>query len=93
MTFKKIFIDMKSFIDHIYVWKCKYYNYIDSRLLSDRHNKFINWEWVKVFMNYIKKITKQYLLWTSDLKCIIKSYVVKFVKSEKKDIINFRLQQ
>jgi len=93
MTFKKIFTDVKSFINHIHVWECKCYNYIDSRSLFDRHNKFMNWEWVKVFMNYIKKITKQYLLWDSDLKCIIKSHVVKFIKSEKKNIIDFRLQQ
>ena len=93
MTFKKTFIDVKLFINHIHVWECKCYNYIDLRSLSDRHDKFMNWEWVKVFMNYIKKIMKQYLLWTSDLKHIIKSHVVKFIESEKKDIIDFKLQQ
>jgi len=48
---------------------------------------------VKVFINYIKKITKQYLFWVSDLKHIIKSYVVKFTENKKKNIIDFKLQQ
>jgi len=61
MTSEKTFTDVKSFINYIYVWKCKCYSYIDSRSLSDRHDKFMNWEWVKVFINYVKKITKQYL--------------------------------
>jgi len=92
ITFKKVLISMKSFINYIHVWECKYYSYIDSRSLSDKHNKFMNWEWVKIFINYIEKIIKQYLLWISDLKHIIKSYIVKFVKSEKKNIIDLRLQ-
>ncbi len=44
-------------------------------------------------MNYIEKITKQYLLWALDLKYIIKNYAVKFAESEKKDIVDFKLQQ
>ncbi len=44
-------------------------------------------------MSYVEEITKQYQLWASDLKCIIKNYVVKFVKSEKKDTVDLRLQQ
>jgi len=42
MTFKKTFINVKSFINHICIWECKCYSYIDSRSLSDRHNKFMN---------------------------------------------------
>jgi len=92
-TSEKAFTDVKSFINYIYIWECKCYSYINSKLLSeDRHNKFMNWEWVKVFINYVEKITKQYLLWASDLKCIIKSYTVKFAESEKKNIVDFKLQ-
>ncbi len=43
-------------------------------------------------MNYIKKITKQYQLWASDLKYIIKNYAVKFAKNKKKDTVNLKLQ-
>jgi len=41
-TSEKIFTDVKSFIDYICLWKCKCYNYIDLRSLSDRHDKFMN---------------------------------------------------
>ncbi len=44
-------------------------------------------------MNYIEKITKQYQLWASDLKYIIKNYAVKFAESKKKNTVDFRLQQ
>ncbi len=44
-------------------------------------------------MNYVEKITKQYQLWASDLKHIIKNHTVKFAESEKKDTVNLRLQQ
>ncbi len=93
-TLKKAFIDVKSFINYIHIWECKCYSYIDFKLLSEgRRNKFMNWEWVRVFMNYIEKITKQYQLWASDLKCIIKNHAVKFAESEKKDTVDLRLQQ
>ena len=46
-----------------------------------------------MFMNYINEITKQYQLWMSDLKCIIRNYTVKFAENEKKESINLRLQR
>ncbi len=43
MISKKAFIDVKLFINYIYVWKYKCYSYINLKLLSDdRHNKFMN---------------------------------------------------
>ncbi len=44
-------------------------------------------------MSYIEKITKQYQLWASDFKYIIKNYTVKFAKSEKRDTVDLKLQQ
>ncbi len=44
-------------------------------------------------MGYIEKTTKQYQLWASDLKHIIKSHTVKFAESEKGGTIDLRLQQ
>ncbi len=91
-TFKKAFTDVKSFINYIHVWECKCYSYIDLKLLSeDRCNKFMNWEQVRVFMSYIEKITKQYQLWASDLKHIIKNHTVKFAKSKKRDTVDLKL--
>ena len=53
----------------------------------------MNHERVKVFINYINEITKQYWLWASDLKHIMRSYAVKFAKNEKKESVNLRLQR
>ena len=44
-------------------------------------------------MNYIDEITKQYQLWTSDLKHIIRNYAVKFAENEKKESVNLKLQR
>ena len=74
---KKIFTDIKSFIDHLCIWECKCYFYVNLKsLLKERHNKFINKKWVRVFIKYIEEITKQYLLWISNIKYMIKSYAV-----------------
>ena len=43
-------------------------------------------------MSYVEKITKQYQLWASDLKCIIKNHAVKFAESEKRGTVDLRLQ-
>ncbi len=93
-TLEKAFTDVKSFINYIHVWECKCYSYVDLKLLPEgRCDKFMNWGQVRVFMNYVEKITKQYQLWASDLKHIIKNHTVKFAESEKKDTVDLRLQQ
>ena len=48
---------------------------------------------MRVFMSYIDEITKQYWLWMSDLKCIIRSYAVKFAENEKKENVDLKLQK
>jgi len=89
-TSEEAFTDMKSLIDYICVWGCNCCSHIDLKSLSEgRHNKLMDQGWVGVF----EKTTKQYQLWASDLKCIIKSHTVKFAESEKRDIIDLRLQQ
>ena len=94
-TSEKAFTELKSFINHIHVWRCKCYVYINFRSLSteDRQNKFMNCERVKVFMKYINEIMKQYWLWVSDLKHIIRSYAVKFAENEKKENVNLKLSR
>ena len=39
-------------------------------------------------MNYINEIMKQYWLWVSDLKHIIRSYAVKFAENEKREKVS-----
>ena len=91
---EKKFTDIKLFIDYFCIWECKCYFYVNLKFLSEkRHNKFINREWVKIFMKYIEEITKQYLLWVLNIKCIIKNYVVKFAENEKEDTIDLQLQR
>ena len=94
-TFKKAFTELKSFINHIHVWKYKCYFFVDPKSLSvkDRQDKFMNCERVRVFMNYINEITKQYQLWVPDLKHIIRSHAVKFAENKKKESIDLRLQR
>ena len=94
-TSEKAFTELKSFINHIHMWGCKCYVYVNLRSLSteDRQNKFMNCERVKVFMRYINEITKQYWLWVSDLKHIIRSYAVKFAENEKKENVNLKLSR
>ena len=94
-TFKKAFTESKSFINHICVWECKCYFFVDSKSLSteDRQDKFMNCERVKVFINYINETMKQYWLWVSDLKHIIRSHAVKFAENKKRESINLRLQK
>ena len=83
---EKIFTDIKLFINYFCIWKCKCYFYVNLKFLSKkRHNKFMNKKWIKIFIKYIEKITKQYLLWVLNIKSIIKSYIVKFTENEKKN--------
>lgn len=94
VTSKKAFIEVKLFIDHVRVWEYKCYFYVNSKSLSkNRQNKFMNWEQVRVFMSYSEKTTKQYLLWASDLKWIIKSHAVKFTENKKEGSVNVMLHR
>ncbi len=93
MILKKIFIEIKLSIDHVRVWKCKCYSYVNLKSLSieDRWDKFMNRDRLDIFMKYVKNINKQYCLWVSDLNQVIKSHVVKFVEDEKSEDINLQL--
>ncbi len=93
MILKKIFIEIKLSIDHVQVWECKCYSYVDLKSLSieDRRDKFMNRDRLDVFMRYVKNIDKQYHLWVSDLDRVIKSHAVKFVEDEKSENMNLQL--
>ena len=94
-TSEKAFTEAKPFIDHIHVWECKCYFFVDPKSLParDRQDKFMNCERVGVFMGYIDETTKQYQLWVPDLKHIIRSHAVKFAENEKGGSVNLRLQR
>ncbi len=93
MISKKTFIEIKFSIDHVWVWRCKCYSYVDlkSLLIEDRRDKFMNRDKLDVFMKYVKNINKQYHLWVSDLDRVIKSHAVKFAEDEKNEDMNLQL--
>ncbi len=93
MISKKTFIEIKFSIDHVWVWECKCYSYIDLKSLSieDKWNKFMNRDKLDVFIRYVKNIDKQYHLWISNLNQVIKNHIVKFIKDEKNENINLQL--
>ncbi len=92
---KKTFIEIKFSIDHVRVWECKCYSYVDLKSLSieDRRDKFMNRDRLNVFMRYVKNINKQYHLWVSDLNRVIKSHAVKFAEDEKSEDMNLQLRK
>ncbi len=69
MISKKTFIEIKLSINHVQVWECKCYSYINFKSLSveDKWDKFMNRDRFNVFMKYVKNIDKQYHFWVSDL--------------------------
>ena len=85
MILKKTFIEIKLSIDHVWVWECKCYSYIDFKSLSieDRWDKFMNKDKLDIFMKYVKNIDKQYHFWVSDFNQVIKNHAVKFIEYEK----------
>ncbi len=93
MISKKTFIEIKLSIDHVQVWECKCYSYIDFKSLSvkDRWDKFMNRDRLDVFMKYVKNINKQYYFWISDLDRVIKNHAVKFAEDEKNENMNLQL--
>ena len=82
ITSMETFNNTKSFINHIQIWNCKYYLFIinKSLLKNTRHNTFINIGKLGVFFEYDEKTDSQYHIWASDLKKLIKSYAMKFLK-------------
>ncbi len=90
MILKKTFIEIKFLIDHVQVWECKCYSYVDlkSLLIEDKWDKFMNKDRFNIFMKYVKNIDKQYCFWVSDLNRIIKNHAVKFVEDEKSENMN-----
>ncbi len=94
-TLKKIFIEIKLSIDHVWVWECKCYLYVNLKSLSikDRQDKFMNRDKLNIFMKYVKNINKQYHLWVSDLDQVIKNHAVKFIEDEKNENMNLQLHK
>ncbi len=94
-TSEEAFIGIKPSIDHVRVWRCKCYSYVDLKSLSTegRRDKFMNRGRSGAFMEYVKNTDKQYRLWVSDLGRVIKSHAVKFAEDEKGEDMDLRLRK
>ena len=69
MSPEEAFIREKPSIDHVRVWGCKCYSYVDTKSLPAdiRRDKFMDRGRVGVFMGYVDKTAKCYRLWAPDL--------------------------
>ena len=79
------FTGVKPSIDHIRVWGCKCYSYIDPKSFpaESRKDKFMDRGRECVFLGYVDDTESQVLLWAPDLRRVIKAHGVKFAEHEK----------
>lgn len=93
-TPEEAFTGQKPSIDHVRVWGCKVYSYVDPKSLpvGSRHDKFMDRARVGVFMGYVDETEKQYRLWAPDLGRIIRSHAVRFSESEKGGDVDLKLK-
>ena len=86
---------VKPSIDHLRVWGCKCYSYVDVRSIpqGERRNKLMDRGRVGVFMGYVEETPKQYLLWAPDLGRVIKSHAVKFSENEIGGSIDLKMRK
>ena len=87
------FISVKPSINHLWVWGCKCYSYVDLRsvLSADKAEKLTDQRRPCVFMRYSEDTDKQYYLWASDQGVIIKSHSVMFTENVKGETMNLKL--
>ena len=93
MTSIQAFTGVKPSINHLWVWGCKYYSYVDLRsvLSADKAEKLTDQRRPCVFMRYSEDTDKQYYLWASDQGVIIKSHSVMFAENVKGETMNLKL--
>ena len=84
-NFIEVWTNVKSFINHLRVWECKCYSFVDTKSLfeNNKKNKFINTEKSNVFMNYDENIITQYKIWAFDRRDIIKHHKIMFFENKK----------
>ena len=80
-------------IDHVRVWGCKCYSYVDSKSLpaKSRHDKLMDRGRVAVLVGYDERTTSQYQVYTPDMHSVIKASVVKFDEDAKGGDLELKL--
>ena len=84
-SFIEVWTNVKSSINHLRVWKCKCYSFVNTKSLfeNSRKNKFVNTEKSNVFMSYDENIITQYKIWILDRRDIIKHHKIVFFEHKK----------
>ena len=79
------FTGVKPSIDHIRVWGCKCYSYVDPRSIpsGDKSGKLTDKGRRCVFLGYVEGTVKQFLMWAPDMKAVIRGHSVRFAEDEK----------
>lgn len=91
---KEAFTGQKPSIDHVRVWGCKVYLYVDPRSLPvrSRHDKLMDRGRVGVFMGYMDETDKQYRLWAPNLGRVIRTHSIRFIENKKGGDIDLNLK-
>lgn len=88
------FTGVKPSIDHIRVWGCKVYSYMNPQSLPQdgRRDKLMDRARAGVFLGYVKGTTKQWKIWAPDMRKVIKSNSLEFFENEQGSSIDLRIQ-
>jgi hypothetical protein len=78
---------------YIRVFGCKYYSYIDPKLLpaDRRKDKLVLQGYTSIFIEYIDKTTKQYKVYIPDLQATVRASIVDFEEETKSRTVNLNL--
>jgi hypothetical protein len=89
---EKVFTSQKRQITtrYIRVFSCKYYSYINPKLLpaERRKDKLVLQKYIYIFIRYIDKTTKQYKVYIPDLQATVRTSIVNFEKKTKSKTVN-----
>jgi hypothetical protein len=91
---EEAFTGTQPSIDHVRVWGCKAYSYVDPRSLPalGRRDKFVDRGRVGVFVGYVDETPKQYKIWAPDLGRVMRSHAVTFMENEKGGSVDLKLR-
>jgi hypothetical protein len=89
---EKVFTGQKRQITtrYIRVFGCKYYSYIDLKLLPAKRkkDKLVLQKYIYIFIEYIDETTKQYKVYIPDLQATVKASIVDFEEKTKSRTVN-----
>jgi len=88
------FTGVKPSIDHLRVWGCKCYSYVDVRSMpmGERHDKLVDRGRVGVFLGYVDETNAFVKIWAPDLGKVIRHNVVRFAEDQKGGHIDLKMR-